>query len=99
VIERAKGQVLMWAFLPDDQRAADDDLDVKGFLQLVPSDAERCEAASQGNYAQMGESGYRLVKTGRFFRCVQRRKRYGQGGGRFCHRHQAISERGAAAVR
>lgn len=103
MIERAKGQVLVWADLPEGQRAQDSDADVVVPLALtlrgrsVPLDAVRCEAASQGNTTDCGLTRH-LVKAGRFFRCVQRRKR-GLADGRFCVRHQVIAERGAAAVR
>ena len=94
MIERAKGHVLLWADLPDAQRAGDDDEDVVAVLVLglcgrrLPDSAARCEAASQGNTTTLSEARH-LVKTGRFFRCIQRRKR-GVPDGRFCGRHHAI---------
>lgn len=104
MIERAKGQVLVWAELPEAQRARDSDPDaiIATTLALrrrpMPPAAERCEAASQGNTSDQGSSLYQLAKTGRFFRCVQRKKR-GLPDARFCHRHQAIMTHGVAAVR
>lgn len=96
MVERQKGCVLLWADLPEGQRALDGELDTILARTLghdrrpIPPDAERCQAASQGNTSDIRAGFYRLVKAGRFFRCVQRRKRHGQGLLRFCGRHEAI---------
>src|SRR3990167_639371 len=98
MIERIKGEVLLWAALPPEQRAGDADPDALVAIVLAlrgrrgPAEAGRCQAASQGNTTAMGPVARRLVKLGRFFRCVQRTKRGVRGaetgvGGRFCHRH------------
>ncbi len=98
MIERKKGQVLVWAELPEGQRAKDSDLDAIVARTLgharrsIPPDAERCEAASQGNTSDIRGGFYQLVKAGRFFRCVQRKKR-NAASARFCGRHSAIAER------